>query len=58
MNRRQFLQSGWRQFGNLLPELTGPLLVPAPKDPNLGENQAQPPSCFPPPREDEENNKL
>jgi hypothetical protein len=49
MNRRQFLQYGWRQFGKLLPELTGPMLVLTPKDLNLGEDQSQPPSCFPDP---------
>lgn len=47
MNRRQFLQSGWRQFGKILPDIAGPLLDLNPLYPNPGEIQKQSPSCFP-----------
>jgi hypothetical protein len=42
----------------MLPELTGPLQSLTPIDPNVGENRAQPPSCFPEPQENEGINSL
>jgi hypothetical protein len=57
MNRRQFLQSGWRQFGEMLPDIASPLLDLTPLYPNLGESQSQSPSCFPDqPKNEEINN--